>query len=98
MKKHKDLEVFLNQLVQVHVRTTTIKHDENGEGMMSNIFEGFLVKLSEHFIFMGNIYQDSDKFDVTAVIDLNDISAITLAEEEIPDFLLELPGEDEEIH
>ncbi len=96
--KKEDVESFLNQMVQLHVRTTTIKNDDDGEAMMSNIYQGFIVRLSDSAVFMGNVYEDSDKFDVTAVVDLTDIAAITLAEDEIPDFLLEMPSEEDEVH
>jgi len=96
--KKEDVEPFLNQTVQLHVRTTTIKNDNDGEAMMSNIYQGFIVRLSDSAVFMGNIYEDSDKFDITAVVDMVDVAAITLAEDEIPDFLLELPESDDEIH
>jgi len=93
-----DIEIFVQQLCNVHVKTTTIKNDNEGEAMMSNIFQGYIVKVSKTAVFMGSIYEDSDKFDITASISLEDISAVSLAEEEVPDFLIEMPGEEDEVH
>jgi len=99
MKKSKELAPFLNQMVHIHVRSTSIKPGEDGEGMMSNIYQGIVVEIGDHFLFMGNLFEDSDKFEITAAIDLEDIAAITLADdEELLNIMKELPTEEDEVH
>jgi hypothetical protein len=100
VKKSKELKPFLNQKVQIHVRSTSVSPDEEGEPMMSNTYEGVIVEIGDHFIFMGNLFEDSDKFEITAAIDIEDIAAITLSNDmdELFNMLKEMPTEEDEVH
>jgi|CXWL01.1.fsa_nt_gi hypothetical protein len=100
MKKSKELAPFLNQHVQIHVRSTSVTPDEEGESMMSNIYEGIIVDIKDHFVFMGVLFEDSDKFEITAAIDMDDIAAITIASEmdELLNLLQEMPKEGDGVH
>ena len=96
VKKSKELKCFLGYMVQAHVKTTTVKNDEKGEGMMSNIYQGYVVEIGNDFLFMGN-YEDKDNYEITAAIEINDISAITVVDED-NELLQQMPKEDDEVH